>query len=83
MLSRVVDEVLEGLGVLDLFELLHPLFVLDAGLLQLRELVALQAVDLLPQDEVGILEDGLDERDDVQGVRLALGLQRRQGVVQP
>ena len=57
----VVDELAQRLGVLELLELLDALLVLDARRLELAELHALEHLELLAQDEVGVLEDGLDD----------------------
>ena len=70
--ERVVDELGLRLRVLELLELGHALVVLDAGGLHLRDLVALQLVELPHQDDVGVLEDRLDEREQIERVGSAL-----------
>src|SRR5262249_30977854 len=69
--ERLVDDLAIRLRVLELLELRHPFVVLDSCRLQLGDLLALQLVELTPQDRVRILEDRLDEREDVERVRLA------------
>jgi len=75
-----VRELAVGLRVLHRLEFLHPLVVLLALRLHAGDGLALGAVELLPEHDVGVLEDGLHEREQVERVRLALGVDARQRV---
>jgi hypothetical protein len=68
------DEVTQRLRVL---ELLHALVVVQPLGLHLRHRAALQLVELAAQDQLGVLDDRLDQRQEVEGVRLRLGVEQR------
>ena len=74
--ERAEEEVGERLRVADLLELRHPLLVRHPFRLQLLDQLSLRPVGLLPEDDVGVLQDRLDDRDGVEGVR-------RRGPVEP
>ena len=63
-----IHEFPTGLRILQLLQLLHSLVVFHALSLEFSDLLALQAVELPTQDHVRILEDGFDQREDIQGV---------------
>ncbi len=75
-----VDELAVRLRVLDLLELRHPLVVLHPPRLHLGDGEAAGTVELLPEDGVGVLEDRLDHREDVEGVGLAVRRDPRERV---
>ena len=82
-LEGAEEEVGERLRVRDLLQLRHPLLVWNALGLQLLDELPLRPVGLLAQDDVGVLEDRLDDGDDVDGVGRRGGvepLERRDGV---
>ena len=80
--ERAVDELGLRLRVVHLLELGHAVVVLDAGAFHLRHLVALQLVELPPQDDVGVLEDGLDEREEIELVGRVRRREQLRGVEQ-
>ncbi len=76
----LVDEIALGLGVLELLQFLHALLVLEPFQLHARHRLGLELVQLFPQDDVGVLEDGFDEGDDVEGIVGRLRVQERKRV---
>ena len=80
--ERLVDEVAQRLRVFELLELLHALLVLDAVRLHLRDRAVLDAVELLAQDQLGVLEDRLDQRQHVERVVGRLGVEQRERLEQ-
>ena len=78
----LVDEVAVGLGPFQLFQLLHPLFILDALGLQRCHGFALQSIKLSKEDRPRILQNGFDQREHVKGVGFCRRIEQRQGVDQ-
>ena len=61
--------------MLDLLELRHALVVLDPSRFQLGELASLRQIYLAAQHHFGVFDDGLDQTDDVQGIRRRLPIE--------
>src|SRR3712207_8608363 len=62
--TTLFRSLLERLGVADVLEELHPLLVLDALGLHLRDGLALGLVQLRGEDLPGVVEGRLDDADD-------------------
>ncbi len=80
IVEGAVDELPLGFWVFHLLQLGDALVVFDALLLHLGHPLGLQTVQLFPQDDVRVLEDGFHQSDHVQGVVRGLGIQQGQGV---
>ncbi len=78
----VVDELAQRLRILQLLHLLHPLVVLHAFGLPCRDRLVLHAIELLAEDQLGVLEDRLDQREHVERVLGRLGIEQRQRLEQ-
>ena len=63
--------------MLELLELRHALLVVHARRLHLGHRRVLQLRELTAQDGVGVLEDALDEREQIERVGLAVGVEDR------
>lgn len=63
-----VHELATRFGVLQLIQPGHAFVVLDAFLFPLGHLAVLHLVELSTKDDLGVLENGLDEGDEVEGV---------------
>ena len=71
----VLEQLLQRLGPGDLVEQLHPLVVLDAVGLHLADRLAARLVLLRAEHRAGVVQGGLDDRDDVEGVGRHLGVE--------
>ena len=68
LVEGVVDEVAAGLGVLQLVQLRDALLIRHAFVLHRVHRLGLHLVELTPQNDVGILQDGFAERDHIRRV---------------
>jgi hypothetical protein len=77
IIKRGIDKLAVRLGVFELLQFFHPLFVFDAFHLHLGHLLILHLVELFAQDDVRVFEDGLDEREQNERVFRRLRVHER------
>ena len=80
VVEGLIDEVGAGFGVLDFLEFLHALVVVETVFFHLGDGFVLGAADLGAEDLAGVLEDGFDEGEDVEGVIGVFGIELGDGV---
>src|SRR5438045_9707247 len=66
--ERRIDEFAIGLRMFEFLQLIDALLVLYAFHFHLGHLLRLQLVQLFAQHDVGVFENGFDERDQIQRV---------------
>ena len=76
----VVNEIGTGFGVFDFFETGDAVVVFDTFVFQARHELGLDEIDLFAQHHLGVFEDRLDQRDEVEGVVFGLRVELGNGV---
>ena len=77
-----VDEFGAGFGVFELVEQGDAVVELHALVLEAGHELRFQQIDLLAEDDVGVFQNGFDERDDVEGVVFGLIVELGDGIEQ-